>query len=537
MSQFWADERADAVEARHPAPYVVSDTKTPSGTIHVGALRGVVLHDAMARQLRSRGHSVRYIYGFDDFDPFDKIPKYLDSTYAEFLGKPMVDIPAPDENGKPSGEVTLARNYGRHYADEFEAVYRSLGVESDTVYSSQEYRTGRFDEAIRLVLDRRDAIQAAYDEAIAHRSDDRVGKEVVARFPVNVRCEACGKIATTEVTAWDGTQVTYACRPDVVPYVVGCGHTGTLSPLGGNAKLPWKIEWAAKWFIWKSDLEGGGKDHYTKGGSRDVARAVFSRVFAPQAEPGYNTVPEDLFYEWFYVGGAKMSTSKGVGQSATAVANQIPAELLRLLMVRTRPRTAVNYEETPDAIPDLYDEYDRLLAAYRRGLKSVDGTLFELIRLREHAELPEYTMRFRKVTSLVEHDQLMRQDTVIEQAEEEKGSPLTDSELAELVHRVTIARTWFAQHRSPSTTAQIDDQQKEFLLTFLRMSEGLETWDASAIQSLIHDAKNQSGLAPKQAFQAIYAVILGATSGPQAGHLLASRDKAEVLQTLQKAVE
>ena len=36
-------------------PQVVNDSKTPSGTVHVGSLRGVVLHDAIARALRDRG--------------------------------------------------------------------------------------------------------------------------------------------------------------------------------------------------------------------------------------------------------------------------------------------------------------------------------------------------------------------------------------------------------------------------------------------------------------------------------------------------
>ena len=39
---FWADELATQLDG----PQVVNDSKTPSGTVHIGSLRGVVLHDA-----------------------------------------------------------------------------------------------------------------------------------------------------------------------------------------------------------------------------------------------------------------------------------------------------------------------------------------------------------------------------------------------------------------------------------------------------------------------------------------------------------
>ena len=50
---YWADELAAAAEG----PQVVNDSKTPSGTVHVGSLRGVVLHDAIRRALLRPGHA------------------------------------------------------------------------------------------------------------------------------------------------------------------------------------------------------------------------------------------------------------------------------------------------------------------------------------------------------------------------------------------------------------------------------------------------------------------------------------------------
>ena len=48
----WADELASRVSG----PQVVNDSKTPSGTVHVGSLRGPVILDVITRALRANGH-------------------------------------------------------------------------------------------------------------------------------------------------------------------------------------------------------------------------------------------------------------------------------------------------------------------------------------------------------------------------------------------------------------------------------------------------------------------------------------------------
>ena len=64
---YWADELA----ASTAGPQVVNDSKSPSGTVHVGSLRGVVLHDAIHRALRAAGRESTFLYGVDDMDAMD----------------------------------------------------------------------------------------------------------------------------------------------------------------------------------------------------------------------------------------------------------------------------------------------------------------------------------------------------------------------------------------------------------------------------------------------------------------------------------
>ena len=63
----WADELAASVQG----PQVVNDSKTPSGTVHVGSLRGPVILDVITRALRARGLETMLLYGVDDLDPMD----------------------------------------------------------------------------------------------------------------------------------------------------------------------------------------------------------------------------------------------------------------------------------------------------------------------------------------------------------------------------------------------------------------------------------------------------------------------------------
>src|SRR5271168_1044780 len=113
------------------------------------------------------------------------------------------------------------------------------------------------------------------------------------------------------------------CVSDKVAWTKGCEFSGRVSPLGGKAKLPWKVEWPAKWKVNGVSVEGGGKDHSTKGGARDVANHISREVF--NYEP-----PFDIPYEFFLVGGKKMSSSKGRGSSAKEISDLLPAKIFRL---------------------------------------------------------------------------------------------------------------------------------------------------------------------------------------------------------------
>lgn len=120
------------------------------------------------------------------------------------------------------------------------------------------------------------------------------------------------------------------------------------------------------------DIEGAGNDHSTKGGSRDVATHISKEVF--KYEP-----PLDVPYEFFLVGGSKMSSSKGQGSSAKEISDLVPAKILRLALLSKDPMHAFSFDPEGDIIPVLYDLYDKLAGEYWAGTRDDFARLFEYV--------------------------------------------------------------------------------------------------------------------------------------------------------------
>src|ERR1700751_4750722 len=99
--------------------HVINDSKTPSGRVHVGALRGVLIHDAIFRTLREKGIEARYLFGVDDYDPLDEIPAGKGAHFEKYLGQPLCNVPPPDNSPAP--------DMAEHYIQEFFEIFDELG--------------------------------------------------------------------------------------------------------------------------------------------------------------------------------------------------------------------------------------------------------------------------------------------------------------------------------------------------------------------------------------------------------------------------
>ncbi|MEM0475886.1 MAG: lysine--tRNA ligase [Candidatus Norongarragalinales archaeon] len=501
---FWADQIARAAAASGK-PQVVQDEKTPSGRVHVGALRGVIIHDIIHRALLDAGVKSVYYYGVDDFDPMDSLPVYLDKKkFGEFMGKPLCEVPAPDEK-------TGANNYAEYYFNEFQEVFERLDAHPQIYWGSDFYRKGKYNEAIRLTLENAAKIRMVYERVSG-------GAKERDWFPISVVCEECGKIGTTKVTSYDAAAQTveYKCLRDYVAWAKGCGYEGRVSPFNGNAKLPWKAEWPAKWFILGVTIEGAGKDHCTAGGSRDVANAIYREV--------YNRAPPvNVPYEFFLVGGKKMSSSRGVGASAFEVAALLPPELLRFLMTKYKPSTAIDFNPAGETIPRLFDAFDEAAAIYFKEKEARDPDVPRIFAL-SHIGEPKKMFRpqFSFVAALIQIPGVDVENALVRQ----KGAPLTADEKKLLAERVGYARVWLDK--------LAPDEAKLRILDFKEAEKRFRSLDAKVKAALadfgeffaIHDRVDEQvneikrlcaahGVRLQDFFAAAYSVFIGRGHGPK----------------------
>jgi lysyl-tRNA synthetase class 1 len=523
---FWADELANDATG----PQVVNDSKTPSGTIHIGALRGVVMHDAIARALHARGLERRFVYGIDDLDPMDSATLATQEGVSEYMGRPLAEVPAPRGSSQPT--------WARHFVQTFLDTFERLGIAPELYWASEQYRAGVFDAFIAEALDKAADVLRVYREVsnVQHADD---------WHPLMVICENCGRVGTTYVDGWDGSQVTYRCLPNLVDWAVGCGHRGRVSPFGGRAKLPWNLHWVAKWRHFGVTIEGAGKDLSTKGGSRDRADALAREVFG--FEP-----PRNVPYEFLLIGGRKMKSSAATGAAADVVVELLPPQLVRFLMLRLRPKVAIEFDpDGTDAIPRLFDEYDRIATATAGGevrgeLPADHERIFALSLVDADAdgarEADAYRPPFAHLALL---EQVPGVD-VVERVTAEKGSPLTEREAERLDERRRSVRAWlttYAPERSrlkihrdalPPEAADLDEAQREYLSALVDAVEPA-AWSGESLQAAIFETAQRHELPAGRAFGAIYIAFLGRTSGPRAGWLLAALEHDFVVERLRAA--
>ncbi len=530
---FWADRLGHDIEQKFQEkiksgrPLIIRDEKTASGRVHVGSLRGVAIHGLLSEILSERNINNTYLFEINDHDPMDDIPATLDrKTYEPYLGKPLNTVPSPDG---------VAVNFAEYYAAEFIGVIKELGFSPEFYRVSDLYRSGKFNEAIRLALEHAEEIGKINREVSgSERSADRL--------PINVVCEQCGKVSTTVATSFDGERVSYTCKD--VAFTNGCGYQGTVSPFNGRAKLPWKVEWAAKFKILDVDIEGAGKDHSTRGGSRQVAEAISRRVF--NHEPPFN-IP----YEFFNIGGKKMSSSKGRGSSSREVADVFPPELVRLLLLQREPQRVIDFNPEGDTVPLLYDAYDSYAEKYfadratQNQLSDFSRTFFLMHRPSDRPLLSAHFLpRFSYITYLVQ----MPHISITAHVEKEKGSTLTIEDVQEIELRETYARRWldtyappeyqfFLQQTLPQAAKNFSTEQKTALKKVLEkiMSFGADSISGLELHTALHDIKNEMGIHPKDFFSAIYISFLDRASGPKAGWFLSVLDRDFVVQRLKEA--
>jgi len=514
---FWADKITDQIiKSTNYKPYHVDDMKTPSGRIHVGALRGIIVHDLIFKVLKEKGVKVEFTWVFNDMDPMDGFPQYLPQEFKKYMGWPLFKIPSPVK-----GFSSLAQCY----AQEFIKVFRKLGVKPKIIWSSQWYLKGKFNKIIKESLAKKEQIGKLYQQISGYDKPKNW-------YPFQVICPKCGKVGTTLVYDWDGEQVSFECKKDLVSWAQGCGYKAKISPFNGIGKLMWKVDWAAHWKVIGVTVEWAGKDHMSEGGSYDLSSAICEKVF------NYPK-PHAQLYEWFLAkGGVKMSSSKGIGASAKEISDTLPPEILRFLLVRPHYKKAIIFHPfANETVLDLFDEYDVFADYYyKEGKKSDFGRIWQLSQVNMSPKTKPLFPRFREVANLIQ----LASVNIYQKFAEIKGSKLTPDDLKILEERIAYAKIWLKNYASkelvyevtktvPKEAENLTPDQKKYLISLIKLIS-LKDWQPEELQQQMYELTKKLKIPAKSAFQAIYLALIGKTHGPKAGWFLLDQDRNLIIK-------
>lgn len=481
---FWVDQLLEKRNGKE----VINDSFTPSGMVHMGSLKGPVIHDVLFKALREKGAAVKFMYGFDDMDPIDGLSPDLVESHTPYLGVPIFLSPSPDGKG----------TFSDFFRGKMQNLLDSLDIKPEIYRTSELYKSGAFNKAIKIVLDNAAGVRKVYGDMYKKTIPD-------TWFPFQVICPDCGKLGTTKVTGWDGEKVSFVCEKDMVVWAKGCGKSGKIDPFNGSGKMPWKVEWAAKWWTFGVTIEGAGKDHASAGGSYDVAMQLITDVF-------YGKQPLKLAYEFFLSGGKKMSSSKGLGLTGEALLEVLPPQLVRFLMIKAAPNQAVEFSPYNSLmIPQLYDDFEKAAGSDKDYLSRA----YHFSSIGGKNGFPK--VRF---LTLAQWLQMPNMENEIKKADATRWA--------------TYAKVWVekyapesekfvVQKDTPPEAAELSEKQKIYVKKIAEILD--ETKDVETLQVKIYEIAKEENIPSKDAFAAVYISLLGKNHGPKAAALIASLDK------------
>ncbi len=520
--------------------FIVYDEKTPSGQVHIGSGRGWIIHDAIARALRDAGVKGRFVLSSDDIDPFDKWNEDLDSSFKKHLGKPFRDIPSP---------VHGYRSFADYYFQLVTKKFPEFGIEAELESTGSRYDDGSFNNTIKKALNDHEKIRSIYNRLYGDNH------AFTKRLPFNPICEKCGKIGTTEAIAWDPEteMITYRCRKDLVKWAEGCGNEGKQSPYNGRGKFPWKVEWAAKWPSIGVVAETAGKDHFTKGGARDIAIAICHEVFGFPVPWPSTPKKAGMHYEFFTVGGKKMSTSRGTGITFSESTDYAPANILRYLLVRTRPHAVIDFNPSHRndmiLLYERFDKTERIYYGYEDGSNLQETQkqkrIYELSHVGPVPErmIPQIPFIHASMVIQTAHSHMSRAIELLKKTCHLSKEP-SKEEADYAKERLSFAKKWienfapdefkFAVLDEPGYRPHLEQERKAFKMLAAALEKDL---DEEALFNEFYEICKQTDLDNKDFFKIAYQLLIGKEQGPRLAPFILAIGKEKVLGLLHSSLE
>ena len=487
---FWADKIAEDIIKKNPKKkvYVCASGITPSGEVHIGNFREVITTDLVVKALEQKGKKARFIYSWDDFDRFRKIPANLPNKekYEKYLGMPLSDIPSP-EKGK---------SYAEFFVEQFEKGLKNVSVNPEFIQQSEMGKKSKYAELIKTALEKKDIIKKILD---------KYRKEPLASdwIPITVYCEKCMKDSTT-VLSHKGYEIEYECE---------CGAKDKIDfRKKGLVKLVWRVDWPARWVYEDVDFEPGGIDHSTPGGSYTTAKEIVKQVYSGKT-------PLYQFYEWVRIkGGTEFSSSKGNVTTLADVEEIYEPEVLRYLFVGTRPNKGFQISFDKDVMK-IYEDFDTLEEKYYTNkLNPQEKRAYELSKLKIDKKKPE-RIGFRHLITLI----------LVGENKNLKGNNKV---------RAEKVKNWIEKYAEDDMKFEIqtkinlklNKEEKEILLKLKDILKKDLTEDK--LMNEFYELCKESNIGFKDFFKLSYRTIINKEKGPRLASLILSAGKDKIIKLL-----
>ena len=509
MKQYWADERAKEIIKHFGTQkmLVLEIGITPSGPYHVGHLREVIITDTVRRALEKLGAKTRLIYFVDDMDNLRKLYPFLPPKFGRYIHFPIYKIPSPDGSDK---------SYADYFMEPFFKALEELGIQVDVQYDHEYYESGKMTESVTKVLENRDKL-AEIIARVSHRQLDENWQ------PFEPLDETTGKIRGNKIVEVDTKRTR-------VKYVASDGQELWADYSKGQGKLPWRIDWPARWAFLNIAYEPFGKEHAAAGGSYDVGREIVEKVYHKQA-PLYDV------YEHIYLAGEnkKMSASLANLVSMDDFLQVVPPAVARYFVLRTRNERHLVFDGGR-GLMQLTDEFARLEEKVFAGNgNEVEKSLVaysQTSKNRATVEVP-----FSHLVNVVQAAQ--GDIAEIKRLLEQTGHVAAIEDEGNLKAQIARVQTWLKLYapeevkfevlkQPPSVT--IGQKGKETLRTIIDAIESNKT--GIELHNAIYEAGKEAGLSPRETFALIYRIFIGKDSGPKAGFFLSMLDKEFVVERL-----
>lgn len=523
LTPHWADQTAVKVIAKKgdKASFVVASGITPSGTVHIGNFREVITVDLVARALKLRGKEVRFIYSWDDFDTFRKVPKNFpqQEMLATHLRQPISRV--PDPWGK-------TESYAMANIQRFQNELSPMGIKPEFLYQHRRYSSGEYAEPIRHALENRDKIRGILDRF-------RTEPLETTWLPTAIYCESCDRDEMAAERYGGEWNYYYKCGL--------CGHEATTDiRTTKNLKLNWRTDWPMRWGFEGVDFEPGGKDHSSDGGSFDTGAVILQEIWGK--EP-----PVYLQYDFVSIKGGtgKMSSSKGELFTLSDALEVYDPQMVRWLFANQRPNHDFSLAFDADVIK-FYDEFDRAETQIFAD-KGEPSTKLALLRRTYELSLPDGKMPDVKPVRAgfrVLCNRLQGCDGNVQRTYEQfyTDEIFSDDDRRRFEERATRALTWLEKHAPEEFRYSIRTQRHSMPLNDLETMALKALWqmvDDGTIAALAPTELNQaiydraihgSGAEPMAFFRVVYQKLIGRDQGPRLPGFLKEIGRERLLELL-----